>query len=165
MYEDFVKEFKIHRDKTARFLKKDPEVLIKLGIKGRFPSSYTQVFDKIKQYYVALKSDTALQEKLSRIKIAPEIVSKQLTKYDTLLAERANYVKELGESQDATKSKKAAITELREWKDDFDSLAFVALYDKLQLLEVQGIFVRCPTLFASTLPSPHEPALIPRACQ
>jgi hypothetical protein len=141
-YEAFVEEFKVHRDKTSRFFKKDPEVLIKLGVKGRFPIKYTEVFDKIKLFYVALQTDSTLQQKLSRIKITPEVVTAQLSKYEDLLAERANYDKELGESQDATKSKNAAITELIEWKDDFDATASVALYDNPQLLEVLGIFVR-----------------------
>ncbi|HKM44519.1 MAG TPA: hypothetical protein VJY12_03570 [Dysgonamonadaceae bacterium] len=65
-----------------------------------------------------------------------------LSKFDELLSARANYDKELGESQDATDVKNAAMTQMDEWKEDFDVIANIALYDKPQLLEVLGIFVR-----------------------
>lgn len=65
-----------------------------------------------------------------------------LSKFDELLSARANYDKELGESQDATDVKNAAMTQMDEWKEDFDAIANIALYDKPQLLEVLGIFVR-----------------------
>jgi hypothetical protein len=53
-----------------------------------------------------------------------------------------NFYWELGEYQDTTKSKNAALFELKEWMDDFVGIAKIALYDKPQLLEVLGIFVR-----------------------
>lgn len=46
------------------------------------------------------------------------------------------------ESQQATQSKKAALLQLKAWMDKFDATAKIALYDKPQLLEVLGIFVR-----------------------
>ena len=77
-----------------------------------------------------------------KIKITAKIVNDCLAKHKILLEERANYDKELGESQDSTVSKNIALLELKEWMDDFDDTAKVALYDTPQLLEVLGIFVR-----------------------
>lgn len=134
--------FKEHRDKTRTFFYKEPEVLITLGVTGAFPASYTVFFEKIKQFYMGIQNNPEIQTKMNLIKITPEIVSEGLAKYNHLLAERANYEKELGESQDATKSKDAALLTLLEWMDDFDAIAKVALYNKPQLLEVLGIFVR-----------------------
>ncbi|MBN2669912.1 MAG: hypothetical protein JXR60_11890 [Bacteroidales bacterium] len=134
--------FKRHRDYVLIFFKKQPDVLSSLGVKGRFPAKYNQFFDKVKQFYGTIQSNVLLQTELDKIKITSVIVADCLAKLNTLLTERAKYDKELGESQDATKSKDAALMELKEWMDDFDAIAKIALYDQPQLLEVLGIFVR-----------------------
>jgi hypothetical protein len=142
VYNDLEALFKRHRDWVLIFFKKHPDILVKLGVKGRFPNSYNTFFDKVKLFYSTIQSDSAIQSELSKIKITPELATECLSKLDTLYDERANYVKELGESQASTKSKNAALLELKDWMDDFDATAKVALYDKPQLLEVLGIFVR-----------------------
>jgi hypothetical protein len=142
VYNDLESLFKRHRDFVLIFFKKNPDVLVKLGVKGRFPSSYNTFFDKVKVFYSTIQSDSAIQSELNKIKITPEIATDCLSKLDALFLERSNYVKELGESQDTTKSKNAALIELKDWMDDFDATAKVALYDKPQLLEILGIFVR-----------------------
>ncbi len=134
--------FKKHRVQSLIFFKKHPDILISLGIKGKFPTKYNNFFDKVKQFYSAIKNNANIQEEVNKIKITEEIVTESLSKLESLLAERANYDKELGESQDVTKSKNAALLELQEWIEDFDIIAKVALYDTPQLLEVLGIFVR-----------------------
>jgi chorismate mutase len=142
VYNDLEAIFKRHRDFVLIFFKKQPDILIKLGVKGRFPNSYNTFFDKVKLFYGSIQSDSAIQSELSKIKLTPEVATDCLSKLDTLFAERSNYVKEIGESQASTKSKNAALLELKDWMDDFDATAKVALYDKPQLLEVLGIFVR-----------------------
>ena len=141
-YSEFQSLFKRHRDQTLIFFKKQPDILIKLGVSGKFPAKYNEFFDKAKLFYYGIKENKDVQIELNKIKITAKVVSDCIAKHDALLAERANYDKELGESQDATKSKNAALLELKEWMEDFDAIAKVALYDKPQLLEVLGIFVR-----------------------
>jgi len=134
--------FKRHRDQTLIFFKKNPDVLSSLGVKGRFPAKYNEFFDKVKMFYSTIQKNATIQTEMDKIKITSAVVTDCLSKLDTLLADRANYDKELGESQDVTKSKNAALLALKEWMDDFDAIAKVALYDQPQLLEVLGIFVR-----------------------
>ncbi|MBN1970816.1 MAG: hypothetical protein JW870_15725 [Candidatus Delongbacteria bacterium] len=141
-YNDLQSLFKRHRDQTLIFFKKQPDILIKLGVSGKFPAKYNEFFDKVKLFYNGIKENKDIQTELNKIKITEKVVSDCLAKYDALLAERAHYDKELGESQDATKSKNAALLELKEWMEDFDAIAKVALYDQPQLLEALGIFVR-----------------------
>ncbi len=55
---------------------------------------------------------------------------------------RAVYLKEKGESQDATKIKDAAIAKLDDWMSEFYAVAKIGLEDNPQLLEVLGKTVR-----------------------
>ena len=93
-------------------------------------------------FYQNIKSNIEIQDKMQLIKITPKLVDECLTKLQDLMAKRANYDKEFGESQEITKSKDTALLELLEWMEDFDAVAKVALFDQPQLLEVLGIFVR-----------------------
>lgn len=141
-YNELLAIFKRHRNQTLIFFKKDPDVLVTLGVKGRFPKKYNEFFDKVNQFYTGIQNNPAIQAKMDKIKITPSVVTNCLTLHKQLLAERSNYDKEQGESQNITDSKNLAIAELKEWMDDFDAIAKIALYDKPQLLEVLGIFVR-----------------------
>jgi len=141
-YETLQSLFKRHRDQTLIFFKKQPDVLIRLGVTGRFPVKYNEFFDKTKQFYQTIQDNSDIQTKLQLIKITPEIVTDCLSKHQDLLLQRADYDKESGESQETTVSKNSSLLELKEWMEDFDAIARIALYDKPQLLEVLGIFVR-----------------------
>ncbi len=141
-YEDIETIFKIHREKTLTYFKKQFELLIRLGLEGPFPTGYREFFDKSKRFYQTIKDNSEIQEKLSLIKVSSDVVHDCLLKHASLLAKRADYEKESGESQEATQSKNAAMLELKDWMEDFDNIAKVALYEEPQLLEALGIFVR-----------------------
>jgi len=135
-------KFKRHRDFVLIYFKKQPDILISLGIKGSYPSTYSDFFDKSKMFYQVIKDNKHIQDELKKIKITPKIATDCLLLHDDLLSKRADYDKEYGESQDATEFKNSSLMELKEWIEDFDAIAKIALYDKPQLLEVLGIFVR-----------------------
>ena len=141
-YDALLPLYKRHRDLSLIYFKKNPEILIRLGVQGDFPSSYTGFFEKSKIFYTSIKDNADIQAEVLKIKISLKIVNDCLSKQKILLKERANYDKEIGESQDATMIKNTALLELKNWMDDFDRYAKVALYDTPQLLEVLGIFVR-----------------------
>lgn len=141
-YEAFKLIFQEHRYKTKTYFGKKPHILLALGVNGNFPTKYNELFDKSGLFYNTIKNNTDIQNELNLIKIDAITVNECLILRDKLMAERANYDKELGESQDATKSKNAALTELKDWIEDFEAVAEVALYHKPQLLEVLGVFVR-----------------------
>ena len=131
--------FKEHRDKTIMYFKKQPEVLVQLGVKGRFPQKYNDFFDKTAQFYTTIKNDDALQTQFNRIKINAAVVDESLALHTELLDKRSNFDREEAESQNMTQNKNVALIELKEWMDDFDSIAKIALYDQPQLLEALGI--------------------------
>ena len=86
------------------------------------------------------------------------ITADSLTAANTLIteveAERAEYLKEVGESQDATKTKDAAIAKMDDWMNEFYAGARIGLEDSPQLLEALGKVTTCkPTPLASTLAS------------
>jgi len=99
-------------------------------------------FNKTQVYYNTIKTDTDIQSKMALLKITPEVADNRLLQRESVIAKYAEYVKENGQSQTATFTKNQAMIELKEWMEDFDIIAKVALYDRPQLLESLGIFVR-----------------------
>jgi hypothetical protein len=141
-YGELEMKFKKHRDLCLILCKKDPDTLIQLGVKGRFPTKYNEFFDKVKLFYTIVSTETVVQDKLAFIKLTPEIAATCLAELEEVLALRANFDKEMGESQVATVSKNVALHNLSEWMDEFDTIAKIALYDTPQQLEVLGVLVR-----------------------
>ncbi|MDB4335191.1 hypothetical protein OAA06_02395 [bacterium] len=134
--------FKRHRDLGQIFFKKKPNILITIGGTGPFPTVYNEFFSAVKHFYTSIKNSAEIQAEFDRIKITSVEVDKVLGLLDQLLAERQQYDTEMGEAQDATALKNVALLELKNFMDEFDTIAKVALYDRPQLLEVLGIFVR-----------------------
>ncbi len=116
--------------------------MVSVSLAGGFPSTFTAFFDKVKLFYGSIKKNPALQAEFDKIKITSDVVDSCYAKYEQLLADRSNDDKKAGESQAATKLKNSALLELKNWMDDFDATAKVALYNQPQLLEVLGMFVR-----------------------
>lgn len=141
-YRELQAVFKVHRDKALIYLKKQPELLVKLGITGRFPQKYSDFFDNTRRFYTTIKNDAGLQAIFDKIKLTADVMDACIALLNELLAKRSDFDRELAESQDMTKNKNAALLALKEWLDDFDAIAKVALYDQPQLLEALGIFVR-----------------------
>ena len=141
-YSELEMKFKRHRELTQIFCKKDPDTLINLGVKGPFPIKFNEFFDEVKLFYTTVNNNLDVQSKLAILKLTPEVASACLAELEALLAIRAKFVSEMGESQAATVSKNVALHKLSEWMDDFDTLAKIALYDTPQQLEVLGVLVK-----------------------
>jgi hypothetical protein len=131
--------FKRHRDLSLILCKNDPDILIQLGVQGRFPTKYNEFFDKVKLFYTEAKDNASVQQKLAIIKITPEVATNSLSELDELLKLRADFDREMGESQTATVSKNQALSELIQWIDNFEIILKVALYDQPQHMEILGI--------------------------
>ena len=134
--------YKKHKEFANRIFRRSPSTLVQLGLEGRYPTKYDEIFNKIKLFYTTIANNETIQTGFSKIKITPEVITECLTNFNNVLALRAEYDKEEGESQDATDVKNVAMAAMIEWKEDFDDIATIALYDQPQLLEVLGIFVR-----------------------
>ena len=134
--------YSIHRKKAKVVFRNDAVTAEKLSITGSMPRSYVKWLETAKKFYSVAATDTEIQGKLARLKISAE----NITAANTLTAEleqaRAEYLREKGESQDATKAKDAAFAKIDDWMSEFYAVARIGLEDSPQLLEALGKVVR-----------------------
>lgn len=134
--------FKVHRKKAKVIFRNDELTLKKLAINNSPSNAYVKWLEEVKKFYTEMAADTEIQTKLARLAITVE----QITAGNTLVTEvetaRAEYLREVGESQEATKIKDAAFLKLANWMQDFYAVAKIALEDKPQLLEALGVVVK-----------------------
>ncbi len=69
------------------------------------------------------------------VKITTEDIATELAQIQTLETARTTYLREVGESQDATKQKDAAFAKMDDWMQDFYAIADIALEGQPQLIE------------------------------
>jgi len=141
-YEQLQVIFREHRDKVKIFFECDPDVLVKLGVKGRFPLKYNEFFDRVRLFYSTLKEDADLMAKVAILKITVADADNALALLDELLVKRSVYDREMAESQVSTQTKNEALLNLKDWMDEFYTIAKIAFYDQPQKLEALGGFVR-----------------------
>ena len=134
--------FTLHRKKAKVVFRNDSLTADKLAITGSMPRTYIKWLEAATKFYSVASSDSDIQGKLARLKIASEDLTAGGTMITDLKAARAEYLKEKGESQDATKAKDAAIAKIDDWMSEFYAVAKIGLEDNPQLLEALGKTVR-----------------------
>jgi hypothetical protein len=134
--------YSLHRKKAKVVFRNEPEVLKRLNLDGSMPQAYVKWFETVKKFYKEVLADKQIQNKLARLKITLEELTNTDNKITELDAARAEYLKERGESQDATKQKDAVFAQIDDWMSEFYAVARIALEDNPQLLEALGLFVR-----------------------
>ncbi|HAF29518.1 MAG TPA: hypothetical protein DCG75_10765 [Bacteroidales bacterium] len=134
--------YSLHRKKAKVIFRKDLEILKRLALDGTIPRAYVSWLETAKKFYTEVLADTELQTKLSRLKITTEDLNAANTLISELETARAEYMKEKGESQDATKQKDTIFAQLDDWMSEFYAVARIALEDNIQLLEALGVIVR-----------------------
>ena len=132
----------VHRKLAKVVFKNDGVILDRLGILGRIPRPYTSWMEKVKTFYSEVVADSALQSQLSRLNISIDEINTGESQIAVLETARENYLREKGESQEATKIKDGALEAIEDWMSDFYRVAKVALVNKSQLLESIGKLVR-----------------------
>ncbi len=140
--ENLVKTYKLHRKKAKVIFRKDILILNKLSLTGSLPTSYVKWLEVVKKFYAVASTETDIQIKLVRLKITLEELNRTIQLITDLELSRAEYLREKGESQDATKLKDSAFGEIDDWMSEFYAVAKIALEDNPQLLESLGKFVR-----------------------
>lgn len=129
--------------KKARIIFKDqPDTLTNLRLRGRTAVSISTVIDDMRVFYSTLQENGALLLPLNRLKINAEHINAQLLKLNEVEKAYANYIREKGENQQATKDKNLAFSNMEKWVREFYAVAKIALEDKPQLLESISKFVR-----------------------
>jgi len=134
--------FTLHRKKAKVIFRNDPVTAEKLAISGTMPRTYISRTEAAKKFYSVALGDTNIQTQIARLKISVKDLKAAEKLIKDLEASRAVYLKERGESQDATKIKDAAFIKLNDWMSEFYSVARIALEDNPQLLEALGKVVK-----------------------
>jgi hypothetical protein len=132
----------LHRKKAKVIFRNDHISADKLAIKGSLPQSYVKWIEAVRKFYTTALADEGIQTKLALLAITTEKLNSGNDLVPQVETARAGYLRENGESQDATKAKDAAIGKLDDWMLDFYAVAKIALEEKPQLLEALGIIVK-----------------------
>ena len=131
-----------HRKKAKVAFRKDEVTLKQLGLTGAYSRAYTKWIATMKTFYNGVLSNPAHLAELLIFKITEDEITSSITEINAVETTRTLYLREVGESQEATKAKDKALALLEEWMSDFYAVAKIAMEDKPQLLESLGLFVR-----------------------
>jgi hypothetical protein len=134
--------FTLHRKKAKVIFRNDSLTADKLAISGAMPRTYIKWLEAAKKFYSVAAADTDIQSKLARLKISTDDLAAANKAISELETARAEYLKEKGESQDATKDKDSAFAKMDDWMSEFYAVARIGLEDNPQLLEALGKVVR-----------------------
>jgi hypothetical protein len=130
--------YKVHRRKAKVAFRKDPVVLQLLAVNGSQPRVYVKWMENVKKFYAEISNSEGLKGKLLIFKVTEEEVAQATNLIIETEAARAEYLREVGESEDMTQQKDAAFSTLEDWMSEFYAVATVALEDHPQLLESLG---------------------------
>ena len=140
--ENVATTYTLHRKKAKVIFRNESTTLQKMSLTGSVPTAYIKWLETVKKFYTVALADAEIQLKLVRLKVTVEELNGTLQLITNLEEARAAYLREKGESQDATKQKDKAFGEMDDWMSAFYAVAKIALEDNPQLLESLGKFVR-----------------------
>src|SRR5574344_1102262 len=131
-----------HRNKAIVVFRNDSVTADMLEISGSLPQADIKWLEIVKKFYNVALADSNIQSGLSRLKVTPNDLTAAQALIPEVEAARATYLKEKGESQDATTKKDTAFAKLDSWMREFYAVAKIALEDNPQLLEALGKVVK-----------------------
>lgn len=134
--------YSAHRKKAKVIFRDDLVTADKLEVSGTMPVAYVNWLETVRKFYNTSIADTVIQTKLSRLKITPDDLNAAKALIPEVETLRAAYLKEKGESQDATNIKDTAFAKLDSWMSEFYAVARIAMEDNPQLLEALGLVVK-----------------------
>jgi hypothetical protein len=137
-----IDRYALDRRKARAAFSKDPVTAKELAIVGNMPRSYIRVLEAARTFYSVSLASPEIQGRLAQMKITPEHLGQAATLLGEVETARANYLKELGEAQNATKLKDEAFAEVDDWMKEFYAIAKIALEESPQLVESLGRLVR-----------------------
>ncbi|MFK8265901.1 hypothetical protein [Capnocytophaga cynodegmi] len=122
--------------KKGKIVFKDQDAHLRtLRLKALPSKSIASLMEEMKNFYNVLDQDETLRQAISRLKVDEAHIKSQLGGIVQAEKAYAVYQNEKGETQQATKNKDAAFSELEKWVRELYSVAKIALEDKPQLLE------------------------------
>jgi hypothetical protein len=131
------KTYRLHRKKAKVVFMYEPVVLQRLEIHGDIPAANAKWVEMIQEFY-SRAANPEILERLERMKITADDIAAGSAMVNEVVAARANYLRETGESQDATQAKDMAMSTMSDWMGEFYAVARIALEERPQLLEALG---------------------------
>jgi len=135
------KTFRRHRRKARVVFRKDPVMQKRLAIDDDVPGAYPKLIETVTVFYTEAAKPNVL-DKLARMAITADDISAGAQLVSTVETDRADYLREVGESENATQAKDAAMATMQDWMTEFYAVARIALEDQPQLLEALGRSVK-----------------------
>ncbi|MCU4176119.1 hypothetical protein [Carboxylicivirga sp. N1Y90] len=136
------KQYSVLRKKAKVVYRKDALMCDKLAVSGDMPNAYINWFEVIRKFINVAMASEEVRTKLARLKVSEEDLNLLSDDLNELKNLRAIYLKEKGESQNATQIKDESFAKLDDWMREFYAVAKIALEDQPQLLESLGIVVK-----------------------
>jgi hypothetical protein len=113
----------------------DPAIKMQLALNGEIPAAYLNWLEFVRKLYQELAQNTELQAKVAPLKLTQEKIVEATNLISLVESSRADYIRELGESQQSKVQKDYAIAQLETWMREFYAVAKIALEDKEGLLK------------------------------
>lgn len=140
--EELVILYRAHRKRAKTAFRKDPVTLEQLALSGSQPGAYIKWMEMVKKFYTTVSANEAFKNKLRLFKVTEEELAQGQALITAIEAARAEYLREVGESEDITKQKDTAFANLDDWMSDFYAVAEIAIEEQPQLLEALGKSVK-----------------------
>ena len=141
-YQNFQKIYITHRKKAKIVFDDNAEAFLQLKLKNIPARVIAKFLEETRAFYQLLNTAETLMTPLKQLKVTEQDIEKQLQLLTDVEQAYADYQKEKGESQQATKDKNNAFDILDKWVVRFVKVAKIALEDKPQLLESLGKTIR-----------------------
>ena len=141
-YQNFQKIHTTHRKKAKIVFDDNAEAFLQLKLKDTPARAIAKFLEEAKAFYQLISTTETLMTPLKQLKITEQEITKQLQLLKEVEQAHADYQKEKGERQQATKDKNDAFEALDKWLAKFFKVAKIALEDKPQLLEILGKTIR-----------------------
>lgn len=135
LWDELVDIYSTHRKKAKVVFRNKHAILEQLRVNTSAPSTFVGWIQVVKSFYEELSKDEELQKGVARLNFTISDITSSLLKLEKLEKARADYMKEKGESQNATQLKDESFRNLDRWMSDFFAVARIALEDNPQLLE------------------------------
>lgn len=127
--------YSFDRQKVRTLFKGKDEVLKALAVDKPEARVYSVWITEVERFYERLQQHSEYLKALEAMQLNLDHVKAQQPKVQEVIRLYSNYIREKGESQDATQKKDIAFKNLQEWVRTCYGVAKIALRDHKQLLE------------------------------
>lgn len=134
--------YREHRNKAKLVFKNNEEAKLSLALKGSPAQAIIALLEEMTAFYLSLSQKEPLRNALKRVKISQEIITQQQSDISDVKGLYATYSQEKNESEQATKDKNKAFTDLDKWMRELYQYAKYALAEESQFLQIFGRIIR-----------------------